>query len=264
MTKLDRIPLQATFQGSVWYIPYLNMTIIEWNRGIEANFSSKFPSRLLQRHRGPIPNDPEYSMLGIIKYYLRFISSMHVRHVSQCMQVRCHSESDKCDVFKIYRFMNGSCLELLGMLGTVDPRRSIAIGSNCIWSEFIFLATGRPGTLHGKVMECLINPGYRLGIVIGCSRFVADGAPLLKIYVIGDLCLCMEVAWSYWECLERLILVVALQLAAVAYGVNLFFEPLEKLEACMVKLLECLINPGYRLGIITIYSRFVADGAPLL
>eukprot|EP01018_Ginkgo_biloba_P009968 Gb_34335 [translate_table: standard] len=45
-----------------------------------------------------------------------------------------------------------------------------------------------------------------------------------------------------------LIFVVALQLVAVAYGVNLFSEPLEDLEGCMVKLLECLRNPGYRLG----------------
>eukprot|EP01018_Ginkgo_biloba_P032721 Gb_32650 [translate_table: standard] len=69
----------------------------------------------------------------------------------------------------------------------------------------------------------------------------------------------MEAAWSCWECLERLILTVALQLAAVAYGVNSFSEPLEDLEGCMVKLLECLIKPGYRLGIITGCSRFVVD-----
>eukprot|EP01018_Ginkgo_biloba_P008719 Gb_40377 [translate_table: standard] len=61
----------------------------------------------------------------------------------------------------------------------------------------------------------------------------------------------MEVAWICWECLERLILVVALQLAAVAYGVNSFSKPLEDLESCMVKLLECLRNPQYRIGIVT-------------
>eukprot|EP01018_Ginkgo_biloba_P011140 Gb_03373 [translate_table: standard] len=67
----------------------------------------------------------------------------------------------------------------------------------------------------------------------------------------------MEATWSCWECLEWLILVIALQLATVAYGVNSFFEPLEDLEGYMVKLLECLRNPGYRLGIITGYSRFM-------
>eukprot|EP01018_Ginkgo_biloba_P038444 Gb_32437 [translate_table: standard] len=74
----------------------------------------------------------------------------------------------------------------------------------------------------------------------------------------------MEAAWSCWECLERLTLAVALQLVAVAYGVNSFSKPLEDLESCMVKLLECLRNPGHRLGIVTSCSRFVADGAPLL
>eukprot|EP01018_Ginkgo_biloba_P023440 Gb_17334 [translate_table: standard] len=74
----------------------------------------------------------------------------------------------------------------------------------------------------------------------------------------------MEATWSYWEFLEWLILAVALQLAAVAYGVNSFSKPLEDLEGCMVKLLECLRNPGYRLGIVIGCSWFVKDGAPLL
>eukprot|EP01018_Ginkgo_biloba_P008709 Gb_07609 [translate_table: standard] len=76
--------------------------------------------------------------------------------------------------------------------------------------------------------------------------------------------LCIEASWSCWECLERLILAVALQLVAVAYGVNSFSKPPEDLEDCMVKLLECLRNPRYRLGIIRGCSWFVVDGAPLL
>eukprot|EP01018_Ginkgo_biloba_P016861 Gb_40289 [translate_table: standard] len=52
-----------------------------------------------------------------------------------------------------------------------NPCRSIAIGSGCIWSEFIFLATGRPRDCMEKLLECLINPGYRLGIVTICSRW---------------------------------------------------------------------------------------------
>eukprot|EP01018_Ginkgo_biloba_P011619 Gb_40223 [translate_table: standard] len=64
--------------------------------------------------------------------------------------------------------------------------------------------------------------------------------------------------------LDGLTVGAALHLATIAYGVNSFSKPLEDLEGCMVKLLECLINPGYRLGIVTICSRFVVDGAPLL
>eukprot|EP01018_Ginkgo_biloba_P011547 Gb_34226 [translate_table: standard] len=69
------------------------------------------------------------------------------------------------------------------------------------------------------------------------------------------------------SCLELLgmlgmvSLAVALQLAAVTYGVNLFSEPLKDLEDYMVRLLECLRNPGHRLGIVTVCSWFVADGA---
>eukprot|EP01018_Ginkgo_biloba_P007720 Gb_41231 [translate_table: standard] len=74
----------------------------------------------------------------------------------------------------------------------------------------------------------------------------------------------IEATWSCWECLEWLILAIALQLVAIAYGVNSFSEPLEDLESCMVKLLECLRNPRYRLGIVPGCSWFVADGAPLL
>eukprot|EP01018_Ginkgo_biloba_P022150 Gb_19879 [translate_table: standard] len=76
--------------------------------------------------------------------------------------------------------------------------------------------------------------------------------------------LCMEAAWSCWECLEWLSLVIALQLVTVAYRDKLVYELLEDLEGCMVKLLECLKNLGHRLGIVTSCSRFMVDGAPPL
>eukprot|EP01018_Ginkgo_biloba_P014251 Gb_13202 [translate_table: standard] len=72
----------------------------------------------------------------------------------------------------------------------------------------------------------------------------------------------MEASWSCWECLERLIPTVALQLAAVAYGVNLFSEPLKDLKGCMVKLLECLRNPGRRFGIVTGLQQRVCEWQP--
>eukprot|EP01018_Ginkgo_biloba_P002511 Gb_23580 [translate_table: standard] len=46
-----------------------------------------------------------------------------------------------------------------------ETGHSIAIRSGCIWSKFIFLATGRPGNCMEMLLECLRNPGRRLGIV---------------------------------------------------------------------------------------------------
>eukprot|EP01018_Ginkgo_biloba_P015586 Gb_20899 [translate_table: standard] len=68
--------------------------------------------------------------------------------------------------------------ELPGVAGNAwngEPGRSIAIGSSCIWDKFIFLATGRPGDCMEMLLECLRNPGRRLGIVTGlqlvCGRW---------------------------------------------------------------------------------------------
>eukprot|EP01018_Ginkgo_biloba_P026573 Gb_02543 [translate_table: standard] len=44
-----------------------------------------------------------------------------------------------------------------------EPSCSIAIG--CIWGKFIFLAIGRPRDYMEMLLECLRNPGRRLGIV---------------------------------------------------------------------------------------------------
>eukprot|EP01018_Ginkgo_biloba_P001907 Gb_17685 [translate_table: standard] len=75
--------------------------------------------------------------------------------------------------------MHRSCLELLGMLGTVEPGCSIAIGSSCIWiNPFSEPLEDLEGCMV-KLLECLKNPGRRLGIVTGCGKFVADGAPPL-------------------------------------------------------------------------------------
>eukprot|EP01018_Ginkgo_biloba_P039216 Gb_22905 [translate_table: standard] len=60
-----------------------------------------------------------------------------------------------------------------------DPHRSITIGSGCIWSKFIFCVTGRPGSC--MVTGVLVNLGFRLGIITGCSWFVADGEPQTDI-----------------------------------------------------------------------------------
>eukprot|EP01018_Ginkgo_biloba_P039474 Gb_17393 [translate_table: standard] len=60
--------------------------------------------------------------------------------------------------------------ELLGVAGNAwngEPGCSIAIGSDFIWGKFIFLATGRPGDCMEMLLECLRNPGCRLGIVTG-------------------------------------------------------------------------------------------------
>eukprot|EP01018_Ginkgo_biloba_P038903 Gb_11621 [translate_table: standard] len=46
-----------------------------------------------------------------------------------------------------------------------EPGRSIVIGSSFIWGKFIFLAIGRPGDCMEMLLECLRNPGHRLGIV---------------------------------------------------------------------------------------------------
>eukprot|EP01018_Ginkgo_biloba_P041059 Gb_31858 [translate_table: standard] len=48
-----------------------------------------------------------------------------------------------------------------------DPCHNIVIGSSCIWDKFIFLATRRPRDCLEMLLECLRNPGYRLGIVTG-------------------------------------------------------------------------------------------------
>eukprot|EP01018_Ginkgo_biloba_P019105 Gb_39462 [translate_table: standard] len=48
-----------------------------------------------------------------------------------------------------------------------EPGSSIVIGNSCIWGKFIFLATGRLGDCMEMLLECLRNPGYRLGIVMG-------------------------------------------------------------------------------------------------
>eukprot|EP01018_Ginkgo_biloba_P016234 Gb_41346 [translate_table: standard] len=93
---------------------------------------------------------------------------MHVRHVSRCMQVRCQSESDRCLCMEAA----WSCWECLERF---DPCRSITICSSCIWDKFVFLATGRPGDCMEMLLECLRNPGRRLGIVTGlqlvCGRW---------------------------------------------------------------------------------------------
>eukprot|EP01018_Ginkgo_biloba_P021224 Gb_34313 [translate_table: standard] len=60
-----------------------------------------------------------------------------------------------------------SCWECLERF---DPYRSIAIGNGCIWGKLIFLATGRPGDCMEMLLECLRNPGYRLGIVTGLQQ----------------------------------------------------------------------------------------------
>eukprot|EP01018_Ginkgo_biloba_P028060 Gb_41523 [translate_table: standard] len=68
--------------------------------------------------------------------------------------------------------------ELPGVAGNAwngETSRSIVIDSSCIWGKFIFLATGRPRYCMEMLLECLRNPGYRLGIVTGlqlvCGRW---------------------------------------------------------------------------------------------
>eukprot|EP01018_Ginkgo_biloba_P016587 Gb_07535 [translate_table: standard] len=63
--------------------------------------------------------------------------------------------------------------EFPGVVGNAwngNPRCSIVIGSSCIWDKFIFLATGRPKDCMVKLLDCLINPGYRLGIVTSLQQ----------------------------------------------------------------------------------------------
>eukprot|EP01018_Ginkgo_biloba_P030043 Gb_09774 [translate_table: standard] len=63
--------------------------------------------------------------------------------------------------------------EFPGVVGNAwngEPGRSIAIGSSCIWGEFIFLATRRLGDCMEKLLECLRNPRRKLGIVMVCNR----------------------------------------------------------------------------------------------
>eukprot|EP01018_Ginkgo_biloba_P033686 Gb_37771 [translate_table: standard] len=68
--------------------------------------------------------------------------------------------------------------ELPGVAGNAwngEPGRNIAIGSSCIWDKFIFLANGRLGDYMEMLLECLRNPGRRLGIITSlqlvCGRW---------------------------------------------------------------------------------------------
>eukprot|EP01018_Ginkgo_biloba_P034899 Gb_10504 [translate_table: standard] len=71
--------------------------------------------------------------------------------------------------------------------------------------------------------------------------------------------------WELIQCMNILLsLAIALQVVEAAYGVNPFYELMEDLDGCMVKLLECLRNPGHRLGIVMGCNRFMEDGAPPL
>eukprot|EP01018_Ginkgo_biloba_P029107 Gb_38021 [translate_table: standard] len=82
--------------------------------------------------------------------------------------------------------------ELPGVAGNAwngEPGRSTTIGSSCIWDKFIFLATERPGDCMVKLLECLINPGYRLGIITGCSRGFMNGSHGL----------CLEKRLRFWQ-----------------------------------------------------------------
>eukprot|EP01018_Ginkgo_biloba_P032364 Gb_29306 [translate_table: standard] len=60
-----------------------------------------------------------------------------------------------------WTFVSVYAWEFPGVAGNAwngEPVRSIAIGSGCIWSEFIFLATERPGDCMEMLLECLRNP----------------------------------------------------------------------------------------------------------
>eukprot|EP01018_Ginkgo_biloba_P020879 Gb_41137 [translate_table: standard] len=63
---------------------------------------------------------------------------------------------------------------VIGNAWNGDPGRRITISSSCIWDKFIFLATGRPGDCMEMLLECLRNPGYRLGIVMGLQQCEGD------------------------------------------------------------------------------------------
>eukprot|EP01018_Ginkgo_biloba_P024798 Gb_06780 [translate_table: standard] len=78
-----------------------------------------------------------------------------------------------------------SCWECLERF---DPCRSIAIGSGCIWDKFVFLATRRPGDCMEMLLECLRNPGYRLGIVTDRHGFteLVDGRSGGRRWFVGE------------------------------------------------------------------------------
>eukprot|EP01018_Ginkgo_biloba_P027647 Gb_16162 [translate_table: standard] len=106
--------------------------------------------------------------------------------------MRCQSWSDRCNVFKGIRLMEivpgrwprfglGSGIPLL-KLSVEDLGEPVGLTMWEMFGDECF-ATGRPGDCMEMLLECLRNPGYRFGIVTVCSRFVAYGAPPLKIYV---------------------------------------------------------------------------------
>eukprot|EP01018_Ginkgo_biloba_P018258 Gb_21244 [translate_table: standard] len=120
------------------------------------------------------------------------------------------------------------------MLGMVEPRRSITIGNSCIWDRFIFLATGIRGDYMEMLLDCLRNPGYRLGIVTGCSGFVADGAPfvcklVLTVRVFVTVCgLERKTTVGYGE--ETLAYLYGVEMQVV--GGNLWFQATNENGVC--------------------------------
>eukprot|EP01018_Ginkgo_biloba_P018570 Gb_16811 [translate_table: standard] len=105
-----------------------------------------------------------------------------------------------------------------------EPGHSIAIGSGCIWSKFVFLATRRPGNCMEMLLECLRNPGRRLGIITELS--VEDlGEPVGLTVGAGELMLCIIIGSScIWS--------------------EFVFLATRRPGDCMEMLLECLRNPG--------------------
>eukprot|EP01018_Ginkgo_biloba_P016047 Gb_33127 [translate_table: standard] len=103
--------------------------------------------------------------------------------------MKCQCWSDSCDVFKLSVEDLGELVGLTMGAEQFDPCRSITIGSSCIWGKFIFLATGRPGDCMEMLLECLRNPGRRLGIAIAMLviLFMAVGSERAKLTCYRDL-----------------------------------------------------------------------------
>eukprot|EP01018_Ginkgo_biloba_P008967 Gb_06071 [translate_table: standard] len=93
---------------------------------------------------------------------------------------------------------------------------------------------------------------------------LGSGIPLLKLSVedLGELVYAWElpgVAGNAWNGEPG----CSIAIGSSCIWDKFIFLATERPGDWMEMLLECLRNPRYRLGIVTVCSRFVADGAPL-
>eukprot|EP01018_Ginkgo_biloba_P040869 Gb_16428 [translate_table: standard] len=108
---------------------------------------------------------------------------MHVRQVSQCMLVRCVSPEVTGVMYLRVSKVNGDSAWPLAPVWPGVKNFTVELSVEDL-GEPVY-AWELPGAA-GNACNGL-TPTVALQLATVCSRFVADGAPLLKIYVTGDM-----------------------------------------------------------------------------